>query len=481
MTDTLTKSKLWLMPVAIVILLVIAALTFQDGQLPSERVRLSVLLVSCASVTLLAPLMTASFQRFDIFHPLHFVALSLFFGVFGRTFYILMSDSGKVAALLESEPIHFLIPGAVLSMVGSVLLSAGYWMAGGLYPKLKLYNALLENLHMKRLLFLAPLIFIGCALANYYFLKTTGFEYEGIDSISSKRRVVINEVESSLGYFRLIAQDVPRVMMFLLAAAVCSLRKPSWTLVLMTGAFGLLAVTLPFLSSSRGNVLLALIGLCVAIHKVRGLKLSTLAIAFSFSLVIIFGMLALRRVHSRNMSVADSISEMGLEPLFGNHSFADIVKLSSVYKGVPELIGYKYGSSFLTILYAPIPRSIWPDKPAVAMGREITEKLYNKGLDLKDKGGGTPPGIFAESIINFSVYGFPFAIFAMGLLLRFLHNILENLQLNSLAGVALYAGIIPSYCLNLLGGDFTRALTQSLSTVLIVSLLAAVTRVKSIV
>ncbi len=41
----------------------------------------------------------------------------------------------------------------------------------------------------------------------------------------------------------------------------------------------------------------------------------------------------------------------------------------------------------------------------------ITEKIYNRGLDLEDKGGGTPPGLFSEAIINFGIYGFPFVAF----------------------------------------------------------------------
>jgi oligosaccharide repeat unit polymerase len=460
---------------------VLALLAIPLGQLFSEHTRLALLLAACGTITLAAPIATAMVQKYDVFHPLNFMALSLFFGVFGRILYIIFASPTKVSQLLEGVPTHELVPGAILSMIGSLLLSIGYIVGGNYKLPMPYFGKILESMNLQRLLILLPVIFIICVVANYFFLKATEAEFRGLEDLSQKRRVVINEVESSLGYYRLVAQDVPRVVLFVLIGACCFMQRPNYWLLGFTGIFGLLSITLPFLSSSRGSVLLALIGCCVVIHKARGISVPTLTVAFIIALVIIFGMLALRRVGSRGQSVRESIAEMGLDPLFNNHSFADIVKLAAIYNAVPSQIDYKYGLSFIAITYAPIPRVIWENKPPISMGREITEKLYNRGMRLEDKGGGTPPGIFGESIINFSIYGFPIAVFIMGLVVRWLHNALTGYQEESIAGLALYAGVMPAYCLNLLGGDFTRALTQSLAVVLILLLLCFSTRFKLIV
>jgi len=44
-------------------------------------------------------------------------------------------------------------------------------------------------------------------------------------------------------------------------------------------------------------------------------------------------------------------------------------------------------------------------------------KLYNHGLKLIDPSGDTPSGTFAEVLVNFSVFGFPIALFVLGAVL----------------------------------------------------------------
>ncbi len=445
----------------------------------SDSFRVAAVLVLCASVSLAAPVFTVMSQRpYDVFHPLNFVALSLFFGVFGRTLFILTSDSPTVADILDHRPLVTIVPGAVLSMVGSLLLCTGFLSASGIYVRPRTLASIVEQFHEKRFMILLPLFFAICIVGVYFFLKATGFEYSGIGSISAKRRVLINDVESSMGYPRLLAQDVPRAILLLLTAIWCVNHRRTTALAVAIAAFGALAVALPFVASSRGNVIFAVITVCVVINRARGINLTALALAVGLSITVIFGMLALRRVNTRGASVSESIVEMGFEPLFGNHSFADVTKLAHIYDAVPELINYKYGESFIGVLYAPVPRVWWPDKPAIAMGREITEKIYNRGLDLKERGGGTPPGIFAESLINFSVYGFPVALLAIGAILRVLYNSLALLSQQSIAGLAIYGGVIPTFCLSMMSGDFTRALVQSLTVTGIIVGLCLLTRLK---
>lgn len=465
--------------VVVIVIGVSASLLLFSTQMQGVDLRVAVILMLCASVTLLAPIITALKQKpYDVFHPLNFVALSFFFGVFGRSAFILSSDSPAVQELLEGRGPESVIPGSVLSMLGSILLCIGYVYAGQLKFTLRPINAFFAKMKPNFLFVFLPVIFAVCAAATYFFLKSTGFEYSGLDSLSMKRRVVINGVESSMGYYRLLAQDVPRALLLILVALWMRYEKRSRSMLIAIAGFGVLAVALPFLASSRVSVVIAVITVCVVVNRAKEIKMKTLALAFGVCVAVIFGMLALRRVTTRGASVADSMVTMGLEPLFANHSFADMVKLAHIYEAVPDLIDYKYGSSFVAVFYAPVPRVWWENKPPISMGREITEKIYNRGLELKDKGGGTPPGIFAESLINFSVYGFPIAILIIGGLLRVLTNTLSHMADQSAAGLALYGGVIPPYCLSMMGGDFTRSLVQSLAVFGIIIGFCMLSRIK---
>lgn len=458
---------------------VLVGLALWWSQTNDDQFRTGAILVSCATITFLVPVFTAMFQRpYDVFHPLNFIALSLFFGVFGRTLFILCSDSPVVNELLDDRPLESIIPGAVLSLFGTVFFCSGFLLPRSAHLKLYTLSNFLERFSQNRFMIFLPLIFAVSAGGVYMFLQATGFQFDGFTSLSSKRRVVINDVESSLGFVRLFAQDLPRTTFLCLLGVWLTCYRKSPGLIIAIIGFAILAIALPFSASSRGIVVVTLIAACVLVNHMRAIDIKALFAVGLISFLVLSGMLAMRRVHNRGIEFGEALSEMGFEPLFGNHNFADVVKLAHIYEAVPAQINYKYGSSFVSILYAPIPRSIWQNKPPVAMGREISEKIYNRGMKLKDKGGGTPPGLFAESIINFSVWGFPVAVLMAGALLRVIHNTLYRLADLSVPGAVLYASVIPAYCLSMMSGDFTRSLMQGITALVMVVGLTALSRLR---
>lgn len=429
------------------------------GQLGSAS-QVEILLVLMAAVALSFPVATSMLDKpYDILHPLNFVALSLFFGVFGRTLFILGSNSDSVAFLLDGRGIESLLPGAVLSMAGSLILCTGYAVSGRFSFRLRTLTDIFYRFDVHNFLLWLPILFVIAAIAMALFLKETGFDYTSLSGLSAKRRVatVEGELNASLGYHRMIAQEMPKII-FLLLGAVYLRGNRRLGIRYGLAAFSVLAVVLPFIGSSRAGVLMTMIALCVVINFVRGLSVRALLTALAISLVVIFSMLALRRVNTRGANFYTSMVEQGLEPIFGGRNFADITKLSHIYEAVPSQLDYKYGSSFISLIYAPIPRTSWPQKPAITMGYELTQVLYGREAGTKLLGGGTPPGIFGESIINFGVWGFPFTVFFAGVFLRTLVNTLRDIADQTDAGVALYAGVVPAFTLMLLSGAFTRAL-----------------------
>jgi len=458
---------------------VLAVLACFSLEMRSDSFRVAAVLTTCGAIAFIAPVLTAALHRpYNIFHPLNFIALSFFFGVFGRIFFLLFSDSPLVSDLLLDRSIDSILPGAILSMIGSGLVCFSYSMVRKITFSFPRVNQQFSRFKEHRFYLLCPLIFVLSCVGLYFFLKATEFEYTGLDRISAKRRVLIDGVESGSGPWRLLAQDLPRATLLILLGLWSTSVRRSIPLLFGIFSFGSLAIALPFLASSRADVIFVILTACVLVNRTNGIRLEVLAFAFLISLVALFGMLSLRRVNQRGMSLSESFSELNLEPFFGNRSFADVTKLSHIYDSVPGLIDYKYGKSFLTIVYTPIPRALWPSKPPVRMGREITEKIYNRGLDLKERGGGTPPGILAEAIINFGLIGFPFVLLAVGAGLALVDNSLSRMATLSVPGLALYSAVIPTLCLSIMAGDLTGALIDCLSMSFIFLVLSLLTRLK---
>ena len=100
-----------------------------------------------------------------------------------------------------------------------------------------------------------------------------------------------------------------------------------------------------------------------------------------------------RRTNTTNMSAAQKVS-LAWER---NKSTEDVTMLDGfmmVLQVYPQHLNYHYGSEHLEILYRPIPRSIWPDKPLGG---------YANKLGLNDNMGGGSVGI-SQSIFG-SFYG----------------------------------------------------------------------------
>lgn len=74
---------------------------------------------------------------------------------------------------------------------------------------------------------------------------------------------------------------------------------------------------------------------------------------------------------------------------------------SAVMASVPEVLPYRYGSTFLHVLYAFVPRFVWPDKPSLSEIHHVTVEVMPDDLGIN------PTGTIAELYLNF---GFPMVL-----------------------------------------------------------------------
>ncbi|MFD1385938.1 O-antigen polymerase [Oceanobacillus oncorhynchi subsp. oncorhynchi] len=112
---------------------------------------------------------------------------------------------------------------------------------------------------------------------------------------------------------------------------------------------------------------------------------------------------------------------------------------------LPSLIGslmnrtidYEYGSTIINILFAPIPRTLWRDKPP------IDESGIVGRLLMGAEGWGLPPGPYGIAFLNFGFIGVLVVSFITGFIVYYMYS---KLVLNNKNDIFLifYAMTIPS-------------------------------------
>lgn len=355
--------------------------------------------LGCLSVLLLPALLS---KRYDVFQPLSFAMLSVAIGVTGRTIYILSNPNGAEHLLLGKDP-EFLLPAILATLIGLLFFVIGYIQK---LPKLSLRRLKIvrsDEWDVHRL-WIVVLIFTGVSLtATVLFLQKTGFEFQDLTSISRKRFVVLEGSEAgytALGYLRWAASLSQIAFMLVMAWFVSSGKRwfsaAGFVTVVMFG----IAAVFPFLTSSRGSLMWLILSSMIIWHYLRRpLSIRAVAIVAIIAVVVLSIMINLRR-GDVDLIIAVSLESI-VERLFGSRDFLDITTTAHIIAAIQDgRLDYAYGRTYFTWLYAPIPRTMWPEKPVVSIGWEIKRCVFGLyGL------GGIPPGSIGEAYWNFGYAG----------------------------------------------------------------------------
>ncbi len=181
--------------------------------------------------------------------------------------------------------------------------------------------------------------------------------------------------------------------------------------------YGLAATAFPFFVSNRQGVMFLIIRMGIVWLYLRGEPAPRKALAVAVVSVLLFGsMLALRRDRTSWQGFRREVGVQGLlETTVGGRHFLDLTKTAHILDGVPRLVEFQYGRSFVTWLVAPIPRSLWPSKPKIGVGGDLAPIFGTVWTT------GVPPGIVAELYLNFGILGILVGMLLAGALLRSLY------------------------------------------------------------
>ena len=212
---------------------------------------------------------------------------------------------------------------------------------------------------------------------------------------------------NSLGFLRIGGDFLVIYFLYYLTCA----RKLTWV-NRYTLAIAFISVCY-LLASSRNGVLaiivfyLMVIGIRTSLWRGQ----STVGrIAVVAAVLMLIGLTSLVRdggregVSGGDLSVGGGVQATAIDAFEGAY-FLDPAKTAAIIDQTEQRDLYLRGQSFTAIVFAPIPRLLWSNKPAIRIGPYVSGEVLRY-----DNNSGIPPGGIGELYLNF---GWPGILFGM--------------------------------------------------------------------
>jgi len=433
-------------------LLIAIVATLALAPIVSRSEREFLLLVFGAFALLVTSVPIFFSKGYHLFEPPTLIAGLTLTGVTAKLIYIVAIGQDRPyivkRLLLFHEPSE-LVFGTGMVVVGLAAITAGYMMRLPALGSPMLFAPNLTPWRPSRLYLLSGFLFVVSFVCFAIFIVTEGISLSNSESLSAKR--FSSEAGSagsrinSTKYFLYRGAALCKFPFYLGFVWLLSNRR---SFVSLFGVITIIAMfqsmTLSFVMSSRSSIVLLLIDAMVIYYLLRG-KLELRKVAWGVAAVVALLVVTIGQRSSAEQGVGDL-----LEKTFAGRDLLDVSKSAHIINAVPSKIDYRYGETLYGWLLAPVPRSLWEDKPMWAeRGLYLMDKVYG------DKGGrsGIPPGMLAEFYWNFGWTGVVIGMFAMGVLLRQIFMTF-SLVSTSPTSVLIYTVVLTRLTIFSLGTDF---------------------------
>ena len=117
--------------------------------------------------------------------------------------------------------------------------------------------------------------------------------------------------------------------------------------------------------------------------------------------------------------------------------FHDFDSFVYIVRDTPNLYPFQFGSTFITILIAWIPRFLWLDKPTISFGKIFSETYYSDFYF--GTGTSASPTMIGEGYINFHIAGVIFISIIMGAILNYMYRSLIKAEIKQPINVLIYS------------------------------------------
>lgn len=415
-------------------------------------------------------------KAYDTFQPANFLALTTLFGVTLHTLYILLVDdfTTRNFLMLGRDPV-FLNRALVVICLALVCWLIGYNLRTPQLPlqRWPVTRATLWN--KRRFIVVVWALIVVALICTILYMRELGLTPDSLATkLSGKRRLVVEDADyafAALGYY-LWGASLISYAFYLLVAYVAyqrlSLRSPTGLVMVVCG---LLACVLPFITSSRAEIIYNLLLAIMIWHYARRrLSLQAILVVAVVGVTIFAFVGSLRFTGGR---VTEDSLQLGgeafVKSLLGTRNWLGVSKTAHIMAAVPEKISYKLGSTMVGWMVAPVPRTLWKDKPIIRTGQLLGPLVFDATKNLT----GSPPGLIAELYLNFSLPAVFLGVFFLGLFIKTLYQSVLPLVATHRNVLLLYLMLTLRFSLDIFAGDFNGVMINALRAFVTMFLLLA--------
>jgi oligosaccharide repeat unit polymerase len=371
------------------------------------------LYVAFACIAGALPLATTLLDRrgADLFSPISFIALAVLFGTTATSFWLTNTETIRQTHMMFGLDFATIAGGQYWVILGLISLCLGYVLV---VPKFRDTGQIRSMSSAKVRIIMISLLAVS-TLGTVLFAASFGIDFSDFTGESIKRNTQYIGESGDVVYgtgFEVFLARLSGVGFIFSAGLIVSGRKSAEYYVYSL-LFLSLTILVGFISSSRTSIVYTVASLVIFSYYYKKISWKAIFAFALFSVAIVSTLGVIRADNSSNNSQYQTIADL----ILGTGNGFDAVRTVAFIERVPERHNFLYGSSYVSLITSPIPRSLWPDKPNVSLGPWVKSELYG----LPTQNNGWPPGMVAEAYFNFGYVGIPLVMFLFGALLRLIY------------------------------------------------------------
>lgn len=349
--------------------------------------------------------------------PTYVLGWTLLFGYSLKGLYLAFTLNSSYSHRLAYFGDQNLDLGGFATLLGFVFFLVGYIAIGKKGIRLNFPNIRLNPFLSSSMYF--GLFYVSLLLMIVFFWKM-GFHTQvmSLRLVATKYLVLDQgDFSTSLGF---LTMGGDFLLIYALYYYIFAKKLKIINVYTLTAAFLFLCY---FLASRRNAVLIMIIAflLVFGIRQtrkklgrgfVRLASLGSVLVALSFASQIRSG----GETSVGDLDVASALGTTIEHTLEGTY-FMDPAKTTAIILETRRRDLFQLGQSYTAVAFAPIPRILWPEKPAIRNSYFVGDDL----LDLRSNSG-APPGGIAELYMNFGWLGIVIGMVLVGSVVRVFYN-----------------------------------------------------------
>lgn len=361
-----------------------------------------------------------------LLHPLSVFGFTMLLGVAGQAVYITHGGANVFPdELLSGLTTDALTPGLLVVSLGIAALTAGYLATrpnrrprpGRLLERG--VRAGLSRPSPRRAFWTVTGLAALAVAAFAIYAPKVGVHTPADLLTSRKRYTTVSGGETVLGYYRFVMSLAG--IGFILAVYTMVRLGISWYSRLGAIAIVSLVITAEFalVTSSRTTLfatlaIAAFVSIALRQREPRPSRIAVGVVIALGGLTVLGGVRAVNAGQAPTLGSQTGVGSM-VDNAVGSREWMAIGPVSVLVNRVPANYPYQYGRTMVSLLWAPIPRSLWAGKPPVRLGPVISPAVFGFNVNRRT---GDPPGVLGEFWLNGGVIAVAIGMLLLGALVR---------------------------------------------------------------